>query len=471
MKMISISLGILIITMSFASIFANVNAIPVMNNTYNLTGPYNITGDYICDYSDASIYGNTSVWTYFSEPNYFVITNYENNSQYIEPIGLDYPDAPIIYNEYIIYFGYGNESESSIHTYNIITKEFMEIAPSHLYSLLFGVAEPNNTLGTSVLYSQMDMFGANIDIKYYSTNTNETYEVNQTKIPLDYWIETYNWGLSWNGEWVGCGLQNLTSSKVWFGNTVTGEEFTILPNTSEHYYSVISITENNIAMLYNYRDNTIIWYNLNTNETIYNEYSLPAEWEGYQLGGMVDDLFWYFAYNPIDLEYIGYTVIVNVTTNENIVLEAEYISTRCMPIINKLDNGTYEIILVLYGGGEGTRWIPDEYYGGVYLYFLEPILTDVDNDNLPDEWEQQIIDFNETDAIEDIYDVLPNEDFDGDGYTNLQEYQNDTDPTDPLDYPSPTNLLYTIFYSCMFMLILLIIMEIVIDNVRRVLKK
>ena len=41
--------------------------------------------------------------------------------------------------------------------------------------------------------------------------------------------------------------------------------------------------------------------------------------------------------------------------------------------------------------------------------------TDCDGDNLPDEWEQQIIDADPDDGIESISDVLPDDDFDGDG--------------------------------------------------------
>lgn len=58
-------------------------------------------------------------------------------------------------------------------------------------------------------------------------------------------------------------------------------------------------------------------------------------------------------------------------------------------------------------------------------------ITDADNDGLPDEWEQQIIDADTNDAIDTIADVLPEDDFDGDGFTNTQEFTGDTDPCDP----------------------------------------
>lgn len=53
---------------------------------------------------------------------------------------------------------------------------------------------------------------------------------------------------------------------------------------------------------------------------------------------------------------------------------------------------------------------------------------DSDGDGLPDSWE-----------IEYFGDLShgPDEDFDGDGYTNLEEYEAGTDPTDINDKPRP----------------------------------
>jgi len=62
---------------------------------------------------------------------------------------------------------------------------------------------------------------------------------------------------------------------------------------------------------------------------------------------------------------------------------------------------------------------------------------DTDGDGLADAWEQIIIDHDPDDDIEDIGDVLPGHDYDGDGLTNLQEYQNGTDPTNS-DTTAPT---------------------------------
>ena len=63
------------------------------------------------------------------------------------------------------------------------------------------------------------------------------------------------------------------------------------------------------------------------------------------------------------------------------------------------------------------------------------LLTDSDGDGLPDWWEQQIIDYSQSDTITGFEDVLPEDDFDGDHFSNLKEYQKGTDPTDPGSHP------------------------------------
>jgi hypothetical protein len=57
--------------------------------------------------------------------------------------------------------------------------------------------------------------------------------------------------------------------------------------------------------------------------------------------------------------------------------------------------------------------------------------TDSDGDGLLDVFEQQIIDADPGDAIETVEDVLPGDDFDNDGSTNVEERDAGTDPTNP----------------------------------------
>jgi hypothetical protein len=353
------------------------SATEVMDGEYDLKGAYNITGSYIADSNGAVISGNTSVW-YSYELASFIVTNYENNSQYAISLGELYVFGILMLNNYIGCFMDSGDMESTIMVYDLSTGDFASITPSHFYSLMFSMAYPNSTLGTSILYGNIDMFGTNLDLYYYSTETTETYSVTQTKIPATYWIESNNWALSWNGEYVGCGIQNDTQSRVWFGNTVTGEEFTILSSNDEYVYSVISITNDNIAMLYDNYNETIMFWDLDTNQTVYDSYYYPLVFGGLYPNGMVGDLFWYLGYN--DTNY--YTVVVNASTGSEIILDAGFISGTYpgIPAMYLLSNGTYELILTQYGGGEGVRSIDtepnvpgDEYYGGAYLYFFEPI--------------------------------------------------------------------------------------------------
>ena len=56
---------------------------------------------------------------------------------------------------------------------------------------------------------------------------------------------------------------------------------------------------------------------------------------------------------------------------------------------------------------------------------------DADVDGLPDGFEQAIVNANSNDEIDDIWDVLGADDFDGEGMTNQAEYPASTDPTSP----------------------------------------
>ena len=71
-----------------------------------------------------------------------------------------------------------------------------------------------------------------------------------------------------------------------------------------------------------------------------------------------------------------------------------------------------------------------------FFHFQEDVAavtlpSDLDGDGLPDAWEYTIVDANASDSIQGISDVRPNDDFDRDGATNLEEYVAGADPTDP----------------------------------------
>jgi len=63
--------------------------------------------------------------------------------------------------------------------------------------------------------------------------------------------------------------------------------------------------------------------------------------------------------------------------------------------------------------------------------------VDFDADGMGDNFEWKIIDHHPDDPLESFEDVLPGDDYDGDGYSNLDEFKAKTDPTDPDSHPSP----------------------------------
>jgi len=61
--------------------------------------------------------------------------------------------------------------------------------------------------------------------------------------------------------------------------------------------------------------------------------------------------------------------------------------------------------------------------------------VDFDSDGMGDNFEWKIIDHDPGDPLESFDDVLPGDDFDGDGHSNLKEFTGKTDPTDPGSHP------------------------------------
>ena len=95
---------------------------------------------------------------------------------------------------------------------------------------------------------------------------------------------------------------------------------------------------------------------------------------------------------------------------------------------------TYGSTFTVSGWAEATPgvWVSSS---GPYRFteatgVLDVFNGDVDGDGMPDSFEQAIIAANPNDAINTINDVLPGNDFDGDGTNNLTEYRLGLIPND-----------------------------------------
>jgi len=99
-------------------------------------------------------------------------------------------------------------------------------------------------------------------------------------------------------------------------------------------------------------------------------------------------------------------------------------------IVEQVRTGTVKF------GKNGIIMTPDD-VGGWPDYKSAPAPLDSDHDGMPDEWEKKYgLDPNDpSDAAKDL---------DGDGYTNLEEYLNGTDPTKFIDYSKPENNVNTL---------------------------
>lgn len=95
-------------------------------------------------------------------------------------------------------------------------------------------------------------------------------------------------------------------------------------------------------------------------------------------------------------------------------------------IIEEVRTGTAKYGETYAGGGKGIIDSPKAVGGWPKLNSSDPP-ADRDNDGMPDEWELKY-GLNPDDPSDNILDK------DGDGYTNIEEYLNNTDPTEYIDY-------------------------------------
>jgi hypothetical protein len=104
-------------------------------------------------------------------------------------------------------------------------------------------------------------------------------------------------------------------------------------------------------------------------------------------------------------------------------------STELAPVV-PVDRETFSgLVRAMQVAVSGSSILVAEADAGVAILRLA-VAGDRDGDQMPDSWEQQIVDADPDDEIESIDDVMPQSDFDGDGLSNAPEFIAGTDPTD-----------------------------------------
>ncbi len=78
----------------------------------------------------------------------------------------------------------------------------------------------------------------------------------------------------------------------------------------------------------------------------------------------------------------------------------------------------------------------------VKVYGTDPLLGDSDADGLTDGWEQWVIDSDPNDALAVLADVNPGDDLDGDGNSNLEEFEDGTYPLDGNSFLAWTSVVW-----------------------------
>ena len=115
--------------------------------------------------------------------------------------------------------------------------------------------------------------------------------------------------------------------------------------------------------------------------------------------------------------------------------ETYYFAATAYDLSSNESDFSEEVFCTTPAGDSDGDGLTDE--GEINIYGIDPNNPDTDSDGMPDGWEVQ---FGSNPLLDDAL-----ADLDGDGYTNIDEYINHTDPSDPSS--KPQDLLENLIYN------------------------
>ena len=132
----------------------------------------------------------------------------------------------------------------------------------------------------------------------------------------------------------------------------------------------------------------------------------------------------------------GWTTLTNhtpITTGEwvRVSIKMDYPSQKWLVCLNGQMIAENIDFAVASSRLRRVKLVGTAYADKISVATNQPVgLTLGDGDVIPDSWEQAIVDANSIDSITNVLQVLESDDFDGDGFNNLEEYITGTDPVD-----------------------------------------